>query len=333
MNSSLLRRLILLSAAFTAGCAAPGNRAISAIPAGLWPSPFPPVAGDSLRPELTASLRAGGFRLGLNGIDGLDGEKISRAVALLPRDRGGAGVIVFEIERGTDKGVHRCEALGRGLTSLEPRAGWIRGTVREDGGRAVTIYYAPQDESDGATVPGIYDLKNMRPADYKIHLLDDNLAGEEPLLRKLSGTDEDARPFYTGAWLDWYPRDPRYADLAPIDMVWSDRYQALSQGAGVPVFERSGSYKNPEQIKRKPDYYRGPYGRSGTAIHTDRWDDPGAAPDPKTAADGRSRSFLYRSTWGCLKVRADCNLLLNAFVDEQSAEGRRVQLDVRELEF
>jgi hypothetical protein len=115
-------------------------------------------------------------------------------------------------------------------------------------------------------------------------------------------------------------------------MVWSAKYQRFSQGAGIPIYERTDLKKDPEQVSRNPIYYSGPYGRYGTAIHTDRWDDAATALNAKSAARNEFRSFLFRDTWGCLKVRPDCLLLINAFVDEQTAKGRAVQLEIRETD-
>ena len=297
----------------------------------ILPEPFPAAGRDTLRPLLTEGVRKRLGSLNLNGIKGLNGDTVSRALALFTEDRARAGVITFEIEEGAFKGIHQCEALGRGITSTAPVSGWIAGVVREPDGRETGIFYAPKEKGDGATLPGIYDLRNIRPSEYKIKLFGGDTADREELLKRLSGPDEDKRPFYTGAWASWYPRDPRYAGMVPVDMIWSARYQGLSQSAGVPVFERAGIKKDPEQIGKNPDYYSGPYGRSGTAIHTDRWDDPQTAADPKLSGKNEFRSFLFRDTEGCLKLRPDCLSLVNAFIDEQSKKRRLVQLEVREI--
>jgi hypothetical protein len=351
-NRTLFERLIIMSVMLSvAGCAAfNGKRPVSERPAApgeagiappgggvsaadkdIWPEPFPPVGRNSIRPGLTGAIRRKLGTLGMNGVQGLDGRTVSRALALLPHDRGGAGVISFEIETGPDKGIHQCEALGRGATSLTAKPGWVQGTINEEDGREVPIFYAPKEDNNGATVPGVYDLRNMRPSEYKIKFLDRDTSGEEELVKRLSGPDADSKPFFTGAWLHWYPRDPRYAAIAPVDMAWSVRGQRGSQGADAPVFERSDVDKDPDQISRNPKYYTGPYGRYGTAIHTDRWNDPETALDGKRAAKDEFRSFLYRDTSGCLKVRPDCLLLINAFIDEQAAKNRAVQLEVREI--
>jgi hypothetical protein len=341
LRSSLKILAVPLAAAIMTGCAArmgveQGNMPSAGAAAGLpvrelLPEPFPAAGRDSLRPLLTDGVRKRLASLGQNGLKGLNGDTVSRAITLFTEDRARAGVITFEIEGGAYKGIHQCEALGRGLTSTVPAPGWISGVVREPGGRETNIFYAPKEAGDGATLPGIYDLRNIRPSEYKIKLIDDYISGESELLKRLSGPDGDKRPFYTGAWADWYPRDPRYAEMVPVDMVWSVRYQGLSQSAGVPVFERAGIKKDPEQIRKNPRYYSGPYGRYGTAIHTDRWDDPQTAADRKLSGRNEFRSFLFRDTEGCLKLRADCLSLVNVFIDEQSKKGRLVQLEIREI--
>jgi len=202
--------------------------------------------------------------------------------------------------------------------------------VREADGRETPIFYSPKEKPDGATQPGIYDLRNMRPTEYKIAFLGKDPSGEEELAARLLRPDADEKPFFTGVWKHWYPRDPEYSGIAPVDMVWSVRYQRFSQGAGVHVFELPDVRKDPDQIKRNPLYYSGPNGRHGTAIHTDRWDDRSTAADPKKSAANEFRSFLFRDTAGCVKVRPDCLVLINRFIDEQSAKGRSVQLEVRE---
>jgi len=295
----------------------------------LWPEPFPPVGRRSLRPELTENIRKNVSTLGLNGLKGLDGDTVSRAVALFKKDRAAAGVITFEIEAGPEKGVHQCEALGRGVTSFSARPGWTPGTIREPGGRETAVYYAPKDETGGATIPGIYNLRNIRPSEYEIKLLNRDLSGEEELVKRLSSADPDSKPYYSGVWKHWYPRTAGYAAIAPLDMIWSVKYQGLSQSAGTPVFERPGVKKDPKQVRRDPAYYTGPYGRYGMAAHTDRWDDEPA--DPQTSEKNEFRSFLFRDTNGCLKLHPDCLRLLNVFTDEQAAKGRVVQLEVMEI--
>ena len=125
----------------------------------------------------------------------------------------------------------------------------------------------------------------------------------------------------------------------PIDMVWAEDYQAFSQGAGVPVFERRSLADSPQararqakQLARNARYYYGPFGRTGWAIHTDQWDDPQRGLDPAYAGRPELSNFLFRDTNGCVKVRPDCLALLNLFVDEQSGKKRRVQCEVRETE-
>ena len=336
-RSSLKFLIASLATVMMAGCAARmGGEQGKAPPAEvpvreLNPEPFPAAGRDSLRPLLTEGLRKRLGSMGLNGIKGLDGDTVSRAVALFTEDRARAGVIAFEIEEGAYRGIHQCEALGRGLTSTVTVSGWISGLVRESDGRETNIFYAPKEVGDGATLPGIYALRNIRPSEYKIKLINGDRSGEAELVKRLSSPDEDMRPFYTGAWASWYPHDPRYAEMVPVDMIWSVRYQGLSQSAGVPVFERVGINKDPEQIGKNPRYYSGPYGRYGTAIHTDRWDDAQTAADPALSVRNEFRSFLFRDTEGCLKLRADCLSLMNAFIDEQSQKGRLVQLEVREI--
>lgn len=258
-----------------------------------------------------------------NGEPGFDKERISRAVVLLPKARERAGTISFRIHSGPHRGLHACEALGRGKTSTEPRPGWLKGLIG-----ATTIYYAPQTEDGGATIPGLYELRNIRPSEYRIRLLNKDLAGEEALVARLKS---HGRPkAFSGVWKTWYPRDPRYAAVAPVDMIWSRRYQSCSQGKDLPVYERPGVVKDPEQLAANPDYYAGPLGKFGTAIHTDRWDDPQTAADPALAGRPERASFLFRDTHGCVKVRPACLALLNVFVDEQRAKGRVVLADVRE---
>lgn len=319
---------------FISGCAVFGGK--SPVPEeaaykNIWPESFPAAGRDSLRPALTAGIRQRTGTLGLNGIKGFDGENISRVIALFTEDRARAGVITFEIEGGADSGIHQCEALGRGATALEPKPGWISGTVREPDGRETAIFYAPKENPEGATQPGIYDLRNMRPTEYKIKFLNPDISGEEELAARLRSPDEDGKPSFTGVWKHWYPRDPRYSDLAPVDMAWSVKYQRFSQGAGTPVFELPYIKKDPDQVSRNPLYYAGPNGRYGMAIHTDRWDDQSTALDEQKAARNEFRSFLFRDTSGCVKVRPDCLMLINRFIDEQTAKERAVQLEVREV--
>lgn len=301
-------------------------------PGSLWPSSYPALGTESARPQLTKLVRRKRKTLGLDGIEGLRGEKVSKAVALFPKARERAGLLVFELESGPERGVHACEALGRGKTSLAPQPGWTSGVIEEPGGRKTAIYYAPGELEGGATLPGIYELRNIRTKDYDIKLLNKDLAGDEALARRLMSGDSPERPYFSGVWKTWYPRDPRYADVVPVDMIWSEAYQKESPGAAFPVYEYKGeSLKDPLQLRHNPRYYYGPFGRSGFAVHTDRWEDEETSADPKLADKNERRSFLFRDTNGCVKLRPDCLLLLNAFIDEQAARGRRVLLEAREL--
>jgi hypothetical protein len=329
MNKSLIAATLLLGGCVTAPPKAPA-------PVGpdlgyLWPASYPAVGAASVREKLTGELRAKGVKPGLNGLAGLNGETVSKAVALFPKDRALPGVVVFELESGPHRGVQRCEALGRGRTSSTPKEGWTRADVREPGGRRTPIYYAPETAEGGATLPGIYELRNIRPKDYQIKVLNKDVAGDEALLRRLTEGGDQQKPYYSGVWKTWFPRDPRYADVVPVDLMWSEAYQATSEGAGLPVYESPSPDKDPEQVRHNPRYYFGPYGRTGFAVHTDRWSDPETAADPARASTDEARSFLFRNTNGCVKVRPDCLQLLNAFIDEQTAKGRRVLLDVREI--
>ncbi len=287
---------------------------------------------ETIRPELTQRLRKKNKTLGQNGLTGIDGEPISKAVAIFPKAKELPGIVIFEVESGASSGIHACEAIGRGKTELEPRPSWKSGVIQEPEGRKTTIYYAAQDVEGGATIPGIYELRNIRPDKYALKFLNKDMSGAEDLVRRLGTDKPQDKPYFSGVWKTWYPLDARYADIAPVDMIWSERYQAQSQGAGLPVIEYQGSDKNPEQIRHNPRYYFGPYGRSGFAIHTDRWDDGETAANPKMASKNELRSFLFRDTNGCVKVRPDCLMLLNTFIDEQAAKGRRVLLDVREID-
>ena len=297
----------------------------------LWPSYFPKVGAASVREELTGSLRGERKTLGLDGVKGLDGERISKAVALFPKRRELPGVLAFEIESGPFQGAHRCEALGRGKTSSTPMDGWTRAVISEPDGRKTVIYYAASSAYGGATIPGLYELRNISPKDYSIKFLNKDVAGDEELVRRMTGSDQKSKPYFSGVWKTWYPRDPRYADVVPVDMIWSEPYQPMSQGAGLPIHESTEGEKDPEQTHKNPRYYFGPYGRGGFAVHTDRWGDAEAASDPERAATDEFRSFLFRDTNGCVKVWPDCLQLLNVFIDEQSGKGRRVLLDVREV--
>lgn len=298
-------------------------------PESLAPSYIP--AGRPAQTELTAGLRAKIKKLGLNGLPGTKGGKVSRALLLLPRDRGGAGVINFEIEGGKRAGVYQCEALGRGLTSSEPKPRWPGGVI---GGSAV--YYAPKEISDGATVPGVYDLRNISPDRYEIVFLGkpEDLKGEEAVVARTKNKKNGKSPFYSAVWKHWYPKS---SAAAPVDMVWAEDSQAGSQGEGVPVFETRPAPSTPEaaarqkeQLSHAPRYYYGPYGRSGFAVHTDRWEEPERTGDAKYKGRPELSDFRYRDTNGCVKLRPACLELLNEFISGQEKLGRRVQLEVFE---
>ncbi|MCX5794779.1 MAG: hypothetical protein NTY77_04725 [Elusimicrobia bacterium] len=266
---------------------------------------------------------------GINGMAGLRGEAVSRALAVLPKDRGQAGTLSFRIETGPHAGLHRCEVLGRGLTSPEPKPDWVKTRI----GKAV-VYYAPMDVPDGATVPGVYDLRNITPQQYEIELLDKPESKDQDIVDRIKSPDSKPKPYYSGVFKHWYSRRNL---AAPIDLIWSEAYQAGSQGEGRPVFERRPEPSAPEsaarlakQLARAPDYYRGPYGRSGFAIHTDQWEDRDRLFDPAYAGKPEVKDFRFRDTNGCLKVRPACLELLDEFVSEQAGKGRRVQVEVRE---
>jgi hypothetical protein len=189
------------------------------------------------------------------------------------------------------------------------------------------------DAPNGATVPGIYDARNITSETYDIELLNTSvdLRGEETLLARLAGSDGKPKPYYSGVWKHWYSKTN---DAEPIDMIWSKRYQPLSQGAALPVYAQSSSTPTAvslKQLRHDPNYYHGPYGRSGFALHTDRWEDPDRIKDPAYAGRPELSDFRFRDTNGCVKVRPACLLLLNEFVDEQSRRKRHVQLEVREI--
>ena len=295
----------------------------------LLPSGIPPDinAVDVLTKELRGKVR----RLGLNNIEGVKDGGVSRALLLLPRDRARAGVISFEIGKGLHAGVYQCEALGRGATAFEPKPGWTRGLI---GG--TTIYYAPLEVKDGATVPGIYDLRNITPDRYEIALLGGpgGLKGEIEVLARTANPDGKAKPFFSAVWRHWYSE---VALSVPVDMAWAEDSQEGSQGEGRPVFERRPKAVTPEEKARQaaqlahgPRYYFGPYGRSGWAVHTDRWEDAERLADPKYAGRPEAADFRFRDTSGCVKLRPGCLAVLNDFVSEQEGLGRRVQLEVRE---
>ncbi|HAM34632.1 MAG TPA: hypothetical protein DCP85_01730 [Elusimicrobia bacterium] len=316
---------VMLAAGWAAAAAA-GPDLARLIPSGIAPR-------HSNLDALTAGLRQKAETLGLNAQRGLEGEKISRVLVLLPKDRAKAGVISFEIEEGPAAGIYQCEALGRGVTSREPRAGWLRGVI---GG--ATVYYAPMASEDGAALPGIYDLRNISPREYEIELLNkpEELGGDADIAARIANPDGSPKARFSGVWKHWYSRTNQ---AMPIDMVWAEDYQAFSQGAGVPVFERRSLADSPQararqakQLARNARYYYGPFGRTGWAIHTDQWDDPQRGLDPAYAGRPELSNFLFRDTNGCVKVRPDCLALLNLFVDEQSGKKRRVQCEVRETE-
>ncbi|MDA8132939.1 MAG: hypothetical protein M0011_15665 [Elusimicrobia bacterium] len=285
-----------------------------------------PVARPALE-ELSSALRARKEHLGLNGLPG-PGGKVSRALLLLPADRSGAGVLSFEIEGGEKAGVWQCEALGRGATSLQPKDRWRAGLI--DG---ATIYYAPKDMADGATIPGVYDLRNISPADYEIAVLG------KPDPRVLALTASPAKRgkgkvYFSAVLSDWYPAG---SSAEPVDLIWAKDSQKGSQGGKVPVFELPPGRSSPEaaslrarQLAADPGYYSGPYGRYGFAVHTDRWEDPARLSDPSYSGRPEKSDFRWRDTSGCVKLRPACLELLNAFISDQRARKRRPQLEVYE---
>ena len=146
--------------------------------------------------------------------------------------------------------------------------------------------------------------------------------------------DGKPRPYFSGIWGNWYPRA---AEVMPVDLLWAADFQKGTQGEGVPFFERRGAPSSPAsaarqaaQLAHNPRYYFGPYGRSGFAVHTDHWDDAEKLADPKYAARPEGKDFRYRDTSGCVKLRPACLALLNEFIAEQAALGRRAQLEARE---
>lgn len=312
-----------------AACATIDDKKDSPDQARILPSLIP-TDRSGLGP-LTAELRRKKISLGLNDVKGLQSDRISRALVLLPRDRAKAGIVSFEIEDGPNAGVHQCEVLGRGKTATTKIPGGIRSAI--DG---KTIYYAPMDVENGSTLPGIYDVRNISPDTYDIEFLNSpaDLKGEEDVLTRTQSPDPGSKPYFSGVWRTWYTKANQ---AVPIDMIWSEEYQPYSQAAKFPVFERLPEPKNDaekgfrdKQLSKNKNYYRGPYGRSGLATHTDRWDDPARRTDPKYAGRGELTDFRYRDTSGCLKVRADCLELLNEFIAEQARKNRRVQYEVRQ---
>lgn len=299
--------------------------ALGVTPEELVPSYIP--AGRPAQAELTAELRAKVKTLGLNGLGG----KVSKALLLLPKDRGAAGVLNFELEGGSRAGVYQCEALGRGLTSGEPKPRWPGGFIGDS-----AVYYAPKELPDGITVPGVYDLRNISPDRYEIAFLGkpEDLKGEETVVARTRGGKSGEKPFFSAVWKHWYPGS---SSAVPVDMIWAEDSQAGSQGEGVPVFERRAPPATPEEAARRkkqlshnPRYYFGPYGRSGFAVHTDRWEEPERTENEKYSGRPELSDFRYRDTNGCVKLRPACLELLNEFIAGQEKLGRRVQLEVRE---
>ena len=295
----------------------------------LLPSGIPP--NINAIDQLTAALRDKVKSLALNNLAGPGDGRVSRALLLLPRDRAHSGVLTFELEKGPHKGVYQCEALGRGATSLAPKPGWQPGLIN-----GTTIYYAPIEAKDGATVPGVYDLRNITPDRYEITFLGKpgDMKEETDLLARTANPDGKPKPYFTAVWKHWYSK---VAPSVPVDMVWAEDYQAGTQGAGRPVSERRSKPATPEEAARQaaqlahsPRYYYGPYGRSGWAVHTDRWEDAERQADPKLAGRAELSDFRFRDTSGCVKLRPGCLALFNEFISEQENLGRRVQLEVRE---
>ena len=285
------------------------------------------TAVSPAQPWLTAELRLKVKTLGLNGVEG-PGGKVSRALLLLPNDRARAGVINFEIEAGSRAGVYQCEALGRGITSTAPVVGWQWGLIGE-----TKIFYAPEDVSDGATVPGVYDLRNISPARYELAFLGKPGSPEEDACVPAVKAGGKKKRFFSAVWRNWYPAA---VSVLPVDMIWAEDSQAGTQGEGVPYFERRSApsgeasrARQAAQLAHNPKYYFGPHGRSGFAVHTDRWEDPAKRADPKNAGRPELGDFRWRDTNGCVKLRPACLALLNGFIAEQSALKRRVQLEIR----
>ncbi|MCM2267146.1 MAG: hypothetical protein NDI60_05150 [Elusimicrobiales bacterium] len=305
------------------------------------PAPLPaaePAAADLVpaaipynrpaQPELTAELRSRVRTLGLNGLKTSSGT-ISRALLLLPEDRTRPGVMNFELQRGKQAGVYQCEALGRGVTSTSPAAGWLGGVI---GG--TTVYYLPQDQTNGATVPGVYDLRNISPETYEIELLGRGVTPETAA--EILGRDYDPaakKKYFSAAFRDWFPAG---TGVLAVDMMWAEGWQAGTQGEGIPFFERrpepsseASKARQARQLSHNPRYYFGPYGRAGFAVHTDRWEDPARLLSPDAAGRPEPADFRWRDTDGCVKLRPGCLKLFNAFVAEQEQAGRRVQLEIR----
>jgi hypothetical protein len=306
-------------------CAAPASAAgeeEAFKPESLAPAYLP--VNRPAQPELTAALRGKMKTLGLNNRN-----KTSRALLLLPRDRSGAGALSFEIEKGDRAGVYQCEALGRGETAREPREGWTAGLIN-----GTTIYYAPARLSGGATIPGVYDIRNISPEIYDVHFL--NKADEALLARtaRPKKTPKKVKRRFSAVWSHWYPKN---SPAMPVDMIWAADSQAGSQGQGLPAFERPPQGLTPEQgslrarqLAADPGYYRGPYGRHGFAVHADRWEDPERLADPAYEGRPEKEDFRWRDTSGCVKLRPVCLELFNEFIAEQEGRRRRVQLEVYE---
>ncbi len=318
MNKLVIAFFLLLAASAPAFAAEPEVLAPAYIP-----------ANHPAQEELTAGLREKVETLGLNGLAGPGGGKVSKALLLLPNDRAQAGIINFELEAGTRAGVYQCEALGRGITSTAPADGWQWGFI---GG--TKIFYAPEDFSDGATVPGVYDLRNISPARYELSFLGKPGTPEEDAgLPAAEGKKGKKKKFFSAVWRNWYPAA---GGIMPVDLVWAPDSQAGTQGEGVSYFERrptpssaASKARQAAQLAHNPKYYFGPHGRSGFAVHTDRWEDELKKADPKNAGRPELTDFRWRDTNGCVKLRPGCLALLNKFIDEQSALGRRVQLEIR----
>ena len=316
-----------IAAALLSAClAAPAAAGEVPPPAALFPAEVP--HDRPVMTELTAGLRSRVRTLGLNGIT-VSSRTVSRALLLLPADRARAGVLSFEIEAGADAGVWQCEALGRGLTYPAPAEGLAKGLIGE-----ATVYYIPYDKPDGATVPGVYDLRNITPEDYEIELLGraEDPAAEADIVPSTGGAP---KPHFTAVWRHWYSR---VAPGLPVDMRWAYGFQEGTQGEGVPVFARerrpatdAERARDAAQLAHDPGYFRGPFGRSGFAVHTDRWEDGERRSAEKYTGRPELYDFRYRDTNGCVKLRPGCLAVFNEFVREQARLSRRVQLEVREV--
>jgi len=308
-------------------CAAPAFAGDIAVkPETLIPANIP--YDHPAQPELTAKLRAKVKTLGLNGVKTSSGT-VSRALLLLPNDRSRPGVINFELGKGKLAGVYQCEALGRGVTSTSPSAGWPSGMI---GG--TTVYYLPPDQTNGATVPGVYDLRNISPETYEIDLLGRGVTPEAA--SDILGKNYDPaakKKYFSAAFRDWFPAG---TGVMAVDLMWAEGWQAGTQGEGVPYFERrpepsseASRIRQGKQLSHNPKYYFGPYGRAGFAVHTDRWEDPARIAESGAAGRPEPADFRWRDTDGCVKLRPGCLQLFNAFVAEQERLGRRVQLEIK----